>query len=129
MADLKDILNEADDPKNDELLKYLEGGLTPEQRHQVERQITDSDFVGDAVEGLQSIRSRKSIEDYVDELNRQLHKQVTTKKQRKDKRRLKDNPWVVVAVVLVLGLCIIGYAVIRYYQKQAPPPMEQRDNQ
>jgi CHASE3 domain sensor protein len=82
------------------------------------------------MEGLQQIRNKRSIDDYVDELNRQLHKQVSAKKQRKEKRKLKDNRWIVIAVVIVLGLCILGYAMIRYYEKYSGDriaPTEQKD--
>ena len=130
MPDLKDILNEEDDPKNDELLKYIHGDLSKDEQHEVEKQMASSDFVSDAMEGLQQIRNKRSIDDYVDELNRQLHKQVSAKKQRKEKRKLKDNRWIVIAVVIVLGLCILGYAMIRYYEKYSGDriaPTEQKD--
>jgi hypothetical protein len=117
VSDLNDILNEEDDLKNDDLLRYVQGDLSRDDQHKVEKQIAGSDFVSDAVEGLQGIRNKKSIEDYVDELNRQLHKQVETKKKRKEKRRLKEYPWIAIAVVIVIGLCLLAYVVIRYYQK------------
>lgn len=117
MPDLNDILNEDDDLKNDDLLRYVQGDLSGDDQHKVEMQMAGSDFVSDAMEGLQRIRNKKSIEDYVDELNRQLHKQVETKKKRKEKRKLKEYPWIVIAVVIVIGLCLLAYAVIRHYQK------------
>ncbi len=129
MPDLKDILNEEDDPKHDDLLKYIQGDLSKDEQYEVEKQIASSDFASDAMEGLQQIRNKKSIEDYVDELNRQLKKQVSVKKHRKEKRKLKDNQWIVIAVVVVLGLCILGYAVIRYYEKNAADkaPIEEKN--
>ena len=117
MPDLKDILNEEENPKNDNLLKYIQGDLSKDELYEVEKQIASSDFTSDAMDGLQQIRNKRSIDDYVDELNRQLQKQVSVKKQRKEKRKLKDNQWIVIAVVVVLGLCVLGYAVIRYYEK------------
>lgn len=117
MPDLKDILNEDDDLQNDDLLKYVQGDLSKDEAYKVEKQMNDSDFVSDAMEGLQGIRNKKSIEQYVDELNRQLQKQVTTRKKRKEKRRLKEYPWITTAVIVVLGLCLLAYIVIRYYQK------------
>jgi CHASE3 domain sensor protein len=119
VSDLKDILNEEDDPRNDDLLKYIQGDLSKDEQYEVEKQIASSDFTSDAMDGLQQIRNKRSIDDYVDELNRQLQKQVSVKKQRKEKRKLKDNQWIVIAVVVVLGLCILGYAVIRYYEKHS----------
>jgi hypothetical protein len=117
VPDLKDILNEDDDLKNDDLLKYVQGDLPKDGQYKVEKQMNDSDFVSDAMEGLQGIRNKRSIEQYVDELNRQLHNQVESKKKRREKRKLKEYPWITIAVVIVLGLCLLAYVVVRYYQK------------
>jgi hypothetical protein len=122
VQDLNNILNEEDDLRNDDLLKYMQGDLSRDEQYKVEKQIAGSDFVSDAMDGLQSMKSPKSIEQYVDELNRQLQKQVATKKHRKEKRKLKDQPWIIIAVVVVIGLCILAYAVIKYYHKQSAPP-------
>lgn len=121
MADLKDILNEDDDLRDEDLLKYVQGDISKEDQHKVERQMADSDFVNDAMEGLQGVRNKRSIDQYVEELNRNLQKQVSTKKQRKQKRKLKDQPWIVITVVVVLTLCVLAYAVIRYHQKNSNP--------
>ena len=129
MPDLKDILNEEDDLRNDDLLKYMQGELSKDDEHKVEKQMADSDFVSDAVEGLQTIRNKKSIEVYVDELNRNLHKQVSSKKQRREKRKLKDQPWIVIAVVVVLALCILTYVVIRQHQKNTAEPQNNKTEQ
>lgn len=126
MSDLKDILNEEDDLQNDDLLKYLHGDISKDDQHKVERQMADSDFVSDAVEGLQHVRNKRSIEQYVEELNHNLQKQVSAKKQRKEKRKLKDQPWILIAVVVVLSLCVLAYVVIRYQQKHPAPTNEQK---
>jgi cytoskeletal protein RodZ len=123
VPDLKDILNEEDDLRNDDLLKYLQDELSKDDQHKVEKQIIDSDFVSDAVEGLQRMQNKRSIDQYVDELNRNLQKHVSAKKHRKEKRKLKDQPWIIVAVIVVIGLCIIGYAVIKYQQKHTANPV------
>ena len=117
MPDLKDILNEDDNLQNDDLLKYVQGDLSKEDQYKVEEQLNNSDFAGDAMEGLQHIRNKRSIEQYVEELNRQLHKTVETKKKRKEKRRLKEYPWITTAIVIILGLCLLAYIVVRYYQE------------
>jgi anti-sigma factor RsiW len=121
MADLKDILNNDDNLKDDDLLKYADGNLSKDELHKVEKQMVDSDFVSDAMEGLQSIRNKKNIKQYVDELNHQLHKQVSGQKQKREKRKLKDQNWIVLTVIVVVALCIIAFAVIRFYQQRSNP--------
>jgi hypothetical protein len=119
VANLKDILNEDDDLRDEDLLKYVQENLSREEEYKVEKQIADSDFVSDAVEGLQSIQNKRSIEQYVDELNRQLRKQVSVKKRRKEKRKWKEERWIIISVVIVLLLCILAYAVVRYNHKES----------
>ena len=48
-----------------------------------------------------------------DELNAALQRSMAKKKERRQKRRLKENPWTYLAVVLILTLCILAWVVIR----------------
>ena len=114
MGDLKDILSGKDeDATEEELIKYLEGKLSEEEKHAFEKKTADSEFVNDAVEGLSKFKSKQQLEDYVEQLNKNLHKQLDQRKKRKDKRRLKDNPWIMVAVLLILALAIVAFVVVR----------------
>jgi hypothetical protein len=133
VANLKDILNEEDDLHNDDLLKYVQGDLSKEELLEVEKQMANSDFVSDAVEGLQNIRNKKSIDQYVDELNQHLHNHIEGKKKRKLKRQIKDQQWIYLAVVIILGICLLCYVVVKRYQTQqndpsAPKQIEQKKN-
>jgi anti-sigma factor RsiW len=112
--DLLNILSNSNkDIDNQQLMDYLSGHLSPEQLHEVERSMADSEFVNDAVEGLQHITDKKDLQVYVDELNAAMQKSLQKKKLRRQKRRLKDEPWGIIAVVLVILLCIIAYIVVR----------------
>jgi anti-sigma factor RsiW len=112
--DLLNILSNSNkDIDNQQLMDYLSGQLSGEQQHAVERTMADSAFVNDAVEGLQNIPDKKDLQLYVDELNTALQKSVEKKKRRRLKRRLKDEPWAYVAVILILLLCIIAYVIVR----------------
>lgn len=122
MADLKDILNEEDDLQSDNLLKYVQGDLSKEELLQVEKQMADSDFVNDAVEGLQNIHNKKNIDQYVEELNHHLHSHIEEKKKRKLKRQIKDQQWIYLAVVIILSICIVCYVVVKRYQNQQNNP-------
>ena len=112
--DLLNILSNTNkDIDNQQLMDYLSGHLSGEQLHEVERSMADSEFMNDAVEGLQHISDKKDLKLYVDELNAAMQKNLQKKKLRRQKRRLKDEPWGIVAIVLVILLCIIAYVVIR----------------
>lgn len=112
--DLLNILSNSNkDIDNQQLMDYLSGQLSAEQQHAVERSMADSEFMSDAVEGLQNIPNKKDLQTYVEELNAALQKSMQKKKQRRQKRRLKDEPWAYIAVILILLLCIIAYVLVR----------------
>lgn len=109
------LSNSNKDIDNQQLMDYLSGKLSDEQMHEIERSMADSEFLNDAVEGLQRIGNKKDMQSYVDELNAAMQKSLAKKKQRRLKRRLKEEPWGLLAVVLVILLCIVGYVVIRKF--------------
>ena len=112
--DLLNILSNSNkDIDNQQLMDYLSGKLSGEELHEIERSMADNEFLNDAVEGLQRIKNKKDVQTYVDELNAAMQKSLAKKKQRRLRRRLKEEPWGLIAIVLVILLCIIGYLVIR----------------
>jgi membrane-bound ClpP family serine protease len=117
MADLKDILNQEDEPNNEELMKYLKGNASEEERIAIEKQMADSSFMNDAVEGLQHFKDPVQVNEYVEQLNKQLHNHTTQKLLRKKKRKLKDQNWLVIAILAILLLCVTGYLLIHFYSR------------
>lgn len=114
--DLLNILSNSNkDIDNQQLMDYLSGQLSEEDRHAMEAMMADNNFTNDAVEGLQQVKSRARIEALTEQLNRDLAKKLQQKKSRTSKRRLKEEPVVLFAVALVLVLIIIAFVVIRMY--------------
>ena len=107
------LSNSNKDIDNQKLMDYLSGKLSAEEKHEIEKQMADSDFVNDAVEGLEEIKNKKDLSLYVEQLNADLHKQLDKKKKRKQKRALKDQPWIYLAIVLLLLLIVICFIVIK----------------
>ena len=113
MEDLTNILYGDEQWSDEQLLKYLEGNLSKEELHAVEKQIADSSFIHDAVEGLQSFSPGKKPDEYVAQLNKHLQSQLAEKKQRRQKRKINNLNSGIIAVIIILLLCILGYVVIR----------------
>lgn len=110
---LKDILSHLSTEVDQEtLLKYLEGRLSDEQRHEIEKKMLDSEFTNDAMEGLQEVKDKQRISLLVDQLNRDLHNKLEKKKKKREKFRLKDQPWLYIAIVIILLLIVLSYLVI-----------------
>ena len=110
---LKILSNGNKDIDHQRLMDYLQGKLSPEESHEVEKMMAENDLFNDAMEGLQDIRDKRDIQTYVEQLNRDLQKSLTKKRRRREKRRLKEGPWGYVAIIVIIMLCIAGYYVIR----------------
>lgn len=112
--DILKILSESNkDIDNQKLMDYLAGRLSSQEAFEVEKWMADSEFVNDAVEGLQQVQNKKNIDTLVEQLNNDLQKKLEQKKIRKDKRKLKDLPWIYYTIILVLLLIIITWFIIQ----------------
>ena len=116
---LKDILSHLSTEVDQEtLLKYLEGRLSDEQRHELEKKMLTSEFSDDAMEGLQEIKNKAKISSLVEQLNRDLHKKLEKRKKRREKFRFKDQPWLYIAILIILLLIVLSYVVIHRMLQQ-----------
>ena len=111
--ELKDILSHLNPEVDQEtLLQYLQGKLSAEQQHEVEKQLMDSDFETDALEGLQHFKDKKNISLLVDQLNADLKKRTEKKKRFKQKLKLELDSSLVLAVIIILLLVVISFVII-----------------
>jgi anti-sigma factor RsiW len=111
--DLLKILSDSNkDIDNQKLMDYIAGKLSAEEKHEVEKWMADSQFMNDAVEGLEAVKNKADLNDLVQQLNQDLLKKLDKKRQRKEKRKIKDQPWIYYAIVLILFLVIITWYVI-----------------
>jgi anti-sigma factor RsiW len=112
--DLLKILSNSnkEDINHQQLMDYLEGKLSAGESHEVEKMMADNELLNDAMEGLQGMRER-DIQTYVEQLNRGLQKSLTKKRQRREKRKLKEGPWGYVAIIVIIMLCIAAYYVVK----------------
>ena len=77
----------------------------------------ENDFASEAIEGLQKFDGKKDLQLYVDQLNKELNAYLEKKKNRREKKRLKENPWLYLTLFLILVFIIIGYFVIHQLMK------------
>ena len=112
--DLKDILaNSNKDIDNQQLMDYLSNQLSKADTHAIEQNMADDEFMNDAVEGLQKIESKKNMQAYVEQLNSDLLKQIAKNKIRKQKRRIKDQPYTYIAIIIILILLVLSFIVLK----------------
>jgi len=112
-GNLKDILSHLNpDIDQETLMRYLEGKLTAEQQHDLEKNMLDNDFNTDALEGLQDFRNKQEISLLVEQLNNDLRKRTDRKKRSREKRELKLEPWLIITLVIILLIVVISYVVL-----------------
>ena len=117
--DLKDILSNSNkDIDNQQLMDYLSNQLSREASHEIEKNMADDEFMNDAVEGLQKIENKKDMQAYVEQLNDDLQKQIAKNKIRKEKRRIKDQPYTYFSIIVILILVIVSYVVLKKYLEE-----------
>ncbi|RYY31552.1 MAG: hypothetical protein EOO04_00760 [Chitinophagaceae bacterium] len=112
--DLFNILtNSNKDIDNQKLMDYLSGKLSETDKHEVEAWMNENEFANEAVEGLQNFSDKKDLQIYVDQLNKELNQYIQEKKNRRERKKLKDNPSIYLTVFVILMLVVLGYFVIQ----------------
>jgi anti-sigma factor RsiW len=115
--DLLNILsNSSKDIDNQQLMDYLAGKLSEEEKHAVEIQLAGNDFMNDAAEGLENVKDKRDINVFVEQLNRDLYKKLLRKRFKKRKRKIVHQRWVYAAIILILAIVIAGWLMIVRYQ-------------
>lgn len=110
----KDILSHlSTDIDQETLLLYLQGKLTDDKKHEVEKKLLENEFADEALEGLQQFKDKQQLSYTVELLNRDLKKKLERKKKRRQKLQLKDQPWVYITILILILLIVISYIVIR----------------
>lgn len=111
MSEQKDIWsNNKGRLPEDKLMAYLEGKLSPEEQHKVERWLAEEGMESDALEGLKDIEPEETKR-IAHQLNHNLRTQMAGKKRRT--RPIADNQWSWLAILIILILAVACYMVIR----------------
>ena len=113
---LKDILSHLSTEVDQEtLLLYLQGKLTPEKQHELEKILLENEFAADALEGLQQFEDKNELALVAAQLNKELKKKTSRKVKRKVPR-IQAEPWLMVTLFIILLLIILCYLIIfRYF--------------
>lgn len=111
--DLKDILSNLNPEVDQEtLLRYLQGKLSEQEQHEVEKQMMGDDFEADALEGLQEFENKKNLSLLVNQLNADLKRRTEKKRRFKQKMKLNLDSNLIISVVIILLLIILSYFII-----------------
>lgn len=112
MSDINDIWNNADGRLSDEKLKaYLAGTLSDEEVREVELYLSDEGMESDAIDGLADVTTEE-VQELAKKVNHKLQHELKKEKYR-HKKHYKDNKWGLIAVLIIIVLCILGYYMVQ----------------
>lgn len=112
MDNLKNKLSADEKQLNDEeLLRYLRNDLEEEEKNILEKKIENDSFESEALQGLLQIQDKESLKKNLNYLNKKL-RQLTSKKQRREKRKIIISEWILLTIIFLLFICVITYFII-----------------
>lgn len=98
-----------------QLMAYMEGKLSAEERRQIEELMSEESAEADAIEGLQMLHPTETKRTVAD-LNKKLHTEILRNKPKR-KGKFSEDYWGWIAIVIILLLIVVGYVVIRIASK------------
>lgn len=96
----------------EKLMAYLEGKLSPAEQREVELLLSKEGMESDAIDGLQAMQPFERRQS-VNRLEKKLHHKLAGKKRRQRASK-PDVVQLVTAVIVILLLAALAYAVTRY---------------
>ena len=109
---LLNILKEHTEISEQMLMDYLMGHLTPEERHEVEMRLTDTELLADAEEGLSQLKNKEKINQTVALLNKRLTAELKERKKRKPNWYKPNQSLLIVTTFIIMVLIVIAFLVI-----------------
>ena len=112
-GDIFDILtNSNKDIDNQKLMDYVSNNSSADEQHALEKEMNDSKFINEAVEGLQQIKDKEQIHKLVTGINITLTKQLDKKTIRKNRPQINIQTLMMITIVVIIVLAIIGFLII-----------------
>jgi hypothetical protein len=107
-----DIFTQTACPSQDQLLAYVKGELSAEERHEVELHLQDCEMCSEAVEGLTAISRKDQIPGWL----RQAKYNVLQKLRKRTHRKRKTDFYLYIAIVtLVVIFLLLGFYWIFHF--------------
>lgn len=111
--DLMNILSHAKETDQQKMLDYVQNKLSPEEKHEVEKLLIDSDFESDAAEGLEQVKDKDNLALVVKDLNKSLTRKLANRRKNFLKRNKPSLMLPVTATIIIIALVIMFYLLLR----------------
>jgi len=93
------------------MLRYLDEDISAGEKERIEKKIGQDCFEYDALQGLAQVKNKENVTAHVNHLKGKL-RQLTVKKSRKHKEKIKVSEWLILAILLLLFICVAGFIMI-----------------
>ena len=115
--DLLDILSRKTMPiTNEQLINYLKGDLTDEERHDIEKTILNSGIDNEVLEGLQLVANKGKISQYQHDINKGLREKLQQKTPKRKRNKQPQLSWLVWMTGGILALIILLWLIMHLLQ-------------
>ena len=115
--DLLDILSRKESPiTNEQLVNYLTGKMSDEERHELEKTIADAGLDNDAFEGLHLVENKNRLQQYQLDINKALHEKLKQKKPKRRQIKLLQLPWLLLLTGGLLALIFFVWFMLHLLQ-------------
>jgi hypothetical protein len=95
----------------EEIMLYAKGQADENTSRKVEDVMSEDDFTGDALEGLELLHQKEQIPEMIKKLNTELY-QLTGKKYPKKRRKIDNMNWIIAAIAAVL---LFVFIIVVFY--------------
>src|SRR5664279_4299130 len=108
MSEEKDDINQGENKLPSSLESHLRAIMADKDVNRFREQLP-AEFLSDASEGLARLKDTKQLESVLDQLNKQMHHQLSLKKTRKKRRSVGELSWTYWAIIIIFLVTILGY--------------------
>ena len=113
-SDLFNILSQSKEIDQQKLLDYLQGKLSHEESHEIEKLLVDADFESDAAEGLAEVKDKQQLPVVMNELNKQLVKKLSKRRKKGGIKKPLPNILIpAVTTIIILLLIWMFYLLLK----------------
>ncbi|TWV99485.1 anti-sigma factor family protein [Chitinophaga pinensis] len=100
----QDIFTTTACPTQQQLLDYVQGRMTAEEKHEVELHLADCEMCSEAVEGLSAFKEKEKIPVLLRQMKWQMLRKLRTNKRRKHQMAYFTELAIIVIVILFILL-------------------------
>ena len=101
---------------NEQLINYLSGKLSEEEKHELEKSIINSGIDNDALEGLQMVANKERLQHYEIELHKLLRESLQHKKSRRKTGKKPDLNYLLLLTGALLAFLLLIWLVFHLIQ-------------